>query len=122
MNPMILTESDREHLTEIRSTCRSIARRAAKLTQGRAAHLDGGLWFADFLWPLQHVGLMTYGLSKEFREATRDEIPWGFVALLQVITWVSEHHQNRLIEWDVVSKDLPKLTAFCDRWLETGKQ
>jgi hypothetical protein len=120
LTPFILNESDREYLTEIRRMCRSIARRAVKLTPERAPHLDGGIWFADFLWPMQHIGIMTYGLSKEFRDATRDEIPWGFVALLQVITWVCEHYQNRLIEWDVVSKDLPTLTAFCDRWLDTG--
>ncbi|MCL2301552.1 MAG: hypothetical protein FWC27_15535 [Firmicutes bacterium] len=122
MNPLVLDESDRELLTEIRTVCRGISCSAAKIKPKRIVLYDDGFWFESFLQPLERIGNLTCALSQEFREATRSVFPWGLVALLQTVTWVLNHYANRRIEWEIITKDLPLLTEFCDRWLETGTQ
>jgi len=122
LSQFILNDSDREHLTEIRKVCFDISCSAKQVKRKHIALWEDSLWHELFLCPLERIGNLACALSREFREATRSEFPWGFVALLQAIVWVLNHYPNRRIEWEIASKDLPLLMGFCDRWLETGTQ
>ena len=67
------------------------------------------------------IGELANGLSNEFREETKNSIPWGLIRGMR--NWVAHSYHNMDIDiiWDVISNNIPILAEFCDEMLEQSQ-
>lgn len=103
-----MTESDRIIIWNIRDLCTGIKRPPAG-EYDRTGYLQTRL--------LQ-IGLSVARLSDEFKDATRNEIKWGFVGALSGITDVLDDQTMR----EICECDIPVLQNFCERALEKHRE
>ena len=64
------------------------------------------------------IGELANGLSEEFREETRDMMPWGMIRGMR--NWIAHAYgeMDETIIWETATNDIPKLQAFCKQVME----
>ena len=64
------------------------------------------------------IGELANGLSEEFREETKGEMPWGMIRGMR--NWIAHAYaeMDEFIVWETATNDIPRLFAFCNRKIE----
>ncbi len=64
------------------------------------------------------IGELANGLSEEFREETKGEMPWGMIRGMR--NWLAHAYSimDESIIWETAVNDIPSLLRFCDTRLE----
>lgn len=63
------------------------------------------------------IGELSHHLSEEFRESTKQDVPWKDIYNMRNHFVHGYHQMDNGIIWDVAILDLPALKAFCDSQL-----
>ena len=64
------------------------------------------------------IGELANGLSDEFREETKGEMPWGMIRGMR--NWIAHAYaeMDESIIWETATNDIPGLLSFCNRIIE----
>lgn len=64
------------------------------------------------------IGELANGLSSEYREATKDQMPWGMIRGMR--NWIAHAYSEMDEEtiWETAIHDIPRLLSFCERELQ----
>ncbi|MDR0999201.1 MAG: DUF86 domain-containing protein [Clostridiales bacterium] len=63
---------------------------------------------------LMQIGELCGGLSPEFKEATKDKIPWGAIRGMRNFFAHNYISMDKSIIWDAATIDAPIILAFCE--------
>lgn len=68
------------------------------------------------------IGELVNGLSDEFREETKGQMPWGMIRGMR--NWIAHAYaqMDEAIIWETATNDIPKLRTFCENILQIGKE
>ena len=68
------------------------------------------------------IGELSNGLSEEFREETKAEMPWGMIRGMR--NWIAHAYaeMDESIIWETATNDIPKLRSFCDRVIRNAEE
>ena len=61
------------------------------------------------------IGELSNGLSHEFRDETKGEMPWGMIRGMR--NWIAHAYaeMDESIVWETASNDIPSLRDFCQK-------
>ena len=79
--------------------------------------------FADSVsMNILQIGELSHNLSQEFRESTKQEIPWRKVYDMRNHFAHGYHQMDDKIIWNVATFDIPVLKAFCEKQIKQSEQ
>lgn len=64
---------------------------------------------------------MANSLSEEFRNDTKDEMPWGMIRGMR--NWLAHAYAetDESIIWETAINDIPSLLIFCNKMIDLNK-
>ena len=68
---------------------------------------------------VMQIGELANGLTDEFRESTKDQMPWGMIRGMR--NWLAHSYAeiDDTVLCETVKNDLPKVLAFCQKQLNS---
>lgn len=68
------------------------------------------------------IGELANGLSAEFREETKEQMPWGMIRGMR--NWLAHAYaeMDESVIWETAVNDIPALLRFCETALEQDKE
>lgn len=75
-------------------------------------------YFNSIAMCILQIGELSNGLSEEYRESTKQYMPWGMIRGMR--NWLA-HAYNEIDEsviWETATNDIPKLMDFCKNELK----
>ena len=67
------------------------------------------------------IGELSGGLSEEFREATKGEMPWGLVRGLRNLLAHNYGNADEATVWETAKSDIPFLKQFCEKCVSASE-
>jgi len=71
---------------------------------------------------IMQIGELVGGLSDEFKDATRAQMPWGLMKGMRNHFAHGYATMDRNDIWETAIKDIPNLLSFCERVIEENIQ
>lgn len=103
-----------QRLLHIKRYCEDIAEFIDRFGNDFRTFTEDRAYFNAVAMSIMQIGELANGLSDEFRDETRERIPWGLVRGMR--NWIA-HSYNKVedeVIWDTILKDIPLLLKFCD--------
>jgi uncharacterized protein with HEPN domain len=67
---------------------------------------------------IMQIGEISSGLSEEFKEQTRSQVPWGLVKSMRNMFAHDYASMDKATVWETATEDIPTLLHFCERTIE----
>ena len=114
-----MTRGDWQRLLHIRSYCEDIEKFIARFGRDFDTFTTDRAYFSAVSMCILQIGELSNGLSDEFREATKDQLPWGMIRGMR--NWLAHSYAetDEKILWETACNDIPKVLAFCRQELDT---
>jgi len=71
---------------------------------------------------LLQIGELSTGLSEDFKDSTRAQIPWGLIRGMRNRFTHGYDSMEESYIWETATKDIPVLKEFCDRIISQEKE
>ena len=108
---------DLQRIEHIRDYCRDIEA-AVQKRRGSFEAFEQDLEFQYAIsFCLLQIGELVGGLSREFREATADRMPWGPIREMRNMVAHGYGSMSHEIIWETACTDIPHLRRYCDELL-----
>ncbi|WP_279010252.1 HepT-like ribonuclease domain-containing protein [Synergistes jonesii] len=116
-----MNNGDRQRLLHIRRYCQDIARFVERFGKDYTTFVEDRAYLGAVSMCVLQIGELANGLSDEFREETKDQMPWGMIRGMR--NWIAHAYaeMDEAIIWETAINDIPGLLHFCDSLLETGE-
>ena len=111
-----MQSNDAQRLRHIKRYCEDIADFVQRFGDYQHFVTDRAYQNAVSMCILQ-IGELSGGLTEEFRESTKAEVPWGLIKGMR--NWVAHAYaeMDTKIIWDTISGSIPLLLQFCNKML-----
>jgi uncharacterized protein with HEPN domain len=112
-----MKERDIQILEHVRDYCEEIAGTISRYGQ------DFDIFFADrdyyksISMSLMQIGELSNKLSDEFKDSTRNRMPWSFIKGMRNMFAHEYHEMSHDVIWEAACKDAPELAKFCEEVL-----
>ena len=115
-----MNSSDRQRLLHIRQYCRDIAGFLRRFGEDYAVFIQDRAYFNAVSMCILQIGELANGLSDEFREETKEQIPWGMIRGMR--NWLAHAYSemDEAIIWETAVNDIPGLLRFCETVLKSS--
>jgi uncharacterized protein with HEPN domain len=113
-----MKDSDLQRIAHIKAYCEDIAESVVRFGDSLDALVADKDYFKSVSMSILQIGELSCGLSDEFKDATREQIPWGLVRGMR------NHFAHRYAAmekadiWETAVRDIPNLLKFCDGILQ----
>lgn len=71
-------------------------------------------YYKSVLFTIIQIGIESTELSGEFKDSTRNQMPWGVISGLKDIYRYENKTLDKSSVWEIATIDMPKLLKFCD--------
>ena len=97
----------------IRTYCEDIAQFIDRFGMDYDTFTSDRAYFNAVAMCILQIGELANGLSDEFREGTKDKMPWGMIRGMR--NWLAHSYaeMDEKILWETACNDIPKVLAFC---------
>lgn len=112
-----MINGDQQRLKHIQIYCEDIASFIERFGKNYEVFISDRAYFNAVSMCILQIGELANGLSAEFREKTKDQMPWNVIRGMR--NWLA-HAYNEMEEtviWKTAINDIPSLALFCDRIL-----
>ena len=112
-----MKRSDRQRLLHIQRYCEDIAQFVARFGADYDTFTCDRAYYNAVAMCILQIGELANGLSEEFREATKTQMPWGMIRGMR--NWMAHAYaeMDESVVWETVQHDIPRLAAFCAQQL-----
>lgn len=113
-----MNHSDIQRLRHIRRYCEDIASFIERFGKNFETFTEDRAYSNAVSMCILQIGELANGLSDEFREETKEEMPWGMIRGMR--NWLA-HAYAQMDEstiWETATNDIPGLLAFCNRVID----
>lgn len=117
-----MDKRDKQLLIHIKSHCKDIDDFIKRFGDSFDTFIKDRAYYNSVCLSILQIGECANKLSEEYRESTKDSIPWGLIRGTR--NWVA-HGYNELDErtiWDTAKDDIPKLHEFCEAELSVSPE
>ncbi len=108
-----MTRGDWQRLLHMRTYCEDIAGFIERFGANFKSFSTDRAYFNAVSMCILQIGELANGLSDEFREETKDEMPWGMIRGMR--NWLAHSYAetDEKILWETACSDIPKVLKFC---------
>ena len=112
-----MNQRDRQRLEHILRHCRDVSDFIDRFGADYNVFIQDRAYYNAVAMCVMQVGELANGLSEEFREATKDQMPWGMIRGMR--NWLAHSYTeiDDMVLWETAKNDLPKVFAFCEKQL-----
>ena len=112
-----MTRGDWQRLLHIRTYCEDVEKFIERFGRNFDTFTADRAYFNAVAMCILQIGELSNGLSDEFRDATKDLLPWGMIRGMR--NWLAHSYAetDERILWETACNDIPKVLAFCEREL-----
>ena len=113
-----MNKGDWQRLLHIRVYCEDIKRFIDRFGENYDVFTQDRAYFNAVSMCILQIGELANGLSEEFREQTKNEMPWGMIRGMR--NWLTHAYAetDESIIWETAVNDIPQLLAFCNNYIE----
>ena len=110
-----MNRGDWQRLLHMRTYCEDIAKFIDRFSDDFQIFTADRAYFNAVSMCILQIGELANGLSDEFREETKSEMPWGMIRGMR--NWLAHSYAetDEKILWETARNDIPKVRAFCER-------
>ena len=110
-----MNKSDWQRLLHIKTYCEDIAGFIDRFGKDFDKFINDRAYFNAVSMCVLQIGELANGLSEEFREQTKDEMPWGMIRGMR--NWLTHAYAetDESIIWETAVNDIPQLLDFCNK-------
>ena len=110
-----MINSDIQRLRHICRYCEDIAEFIERFGRNYETFTEDRAYSNAVSMCVLQIGELANGLSDEFREATKEEMPWGMIRGMR--NWIAHAYaeMDESVIWETATNDIPMLLAFCNR-------
>ena len=115
-----MNNTDRQRLAHIRTYCRDIAGFIERFGNAFEIFIEDRAYINAVSMCILQIGELANGLSAEFRDETKADIPWDMVRGMR--NWIAHGYgeMDEKIIWETATNDIPYVLSFCNKILKTG--
>ncbi len=108
-----MTRGDWQRLLHIQTYCNDIAKFIGRFGPDYNIFIQDRAYFSAVSMCILQIGELANGLSEEFREQTKAEMPWGMIRGMR--NWLAHAYAqtDENVIWETATNDIPKLEKFC---------
>ena len=108
-----MNKGDLQRLLHIKTYCEDIADFINRFGKDYDKFISDRAYFSAVSMCILQIGELANGLSEEFREQTKDEMPWGMIRGMR--NWLAHAYaeMDESIIWETANNDIPRLLNFC---------
>lgn len=113
-----MNSTDRQRVSHIRIYCLDIDGFIKRFGRDYATFIQDKAYFNAVCMCIVQIGELANGLSEEFREETKSQMPWGMIRGMR--NWLAHSYAetDERILWETATNDIPGLLLFCETILE----
>ncbi|MDR0937297.1 MAG: DUF86 domain-containing protein [Oscillospiraceae bacterium] len=112
-----MDNADRGILQFIRKYCENIAEYIQRFGDDYAIFIVDSAYFDAVSMCIYQTGELSTGLSTEFKELTKDQIPWQKIKGMRNIFAHKYKSMKKDEVWTTATISIPELLAFCNEQL-----
>ena len=112
-----MNKGDWQRLLHIRVYCEDIEKFINRFGKDFEVFINDRAYFNAVSMCVLQIGELANGLSEEFREETKNDMPWGMIRGMR--NWLTHAYAetDESIIWETAVNDIPQLLEFCNRLL-----
>lgn len=117
-----MNRGDKQRLLHIRTYCRDIAGFVDRFGKDYSIFTQDKAYENAVSMCVLQIGELANGLSVEFREETKGEMPWGMIRGMR--NWLAHAYaeMDESVIWETAINDIPLLLQFCEKMLEEDRK
>ncbi len=110
-----MNKTDIQRLMHIKTHCDDIAGFIERFGNDYNVFITDRAYFNAVAMCILQIGELANGLSEEFRNETKDMMPWGMIRGMR--NWLAHAYAetDESIIWETALNDIPSLSAFCEK-------
>lgn len=108
-----MNRGDWQRLLHMRVYCEDIAAFIQRFGADYDTFISDRAYFNAVSMCILQIGELANGLSDEFREETKEQMPWGMIRGMR--NWLAHSYAetDERILWETACNDIPKVLDFC---------
>ena len=113
-----MNNGDRQRLLHIQRYCQDIAGFIERFGNDYQTFIQDRAYSNAVSLCVLQIGELANGLSVEFREETKGEMPWGMIRGMR--NWIAHAYaeMDESVIWETAINDIPGLARFCEKALQ----
>lgn len=110
-----MNHGDLQRLEHIRVYCEDIFQFMDRFGRSYETFITDRAYFNAVSMCILQIGELANGLSDDFRNLTKGEIPWSMIRGMR--NWLAHAYTavDERVMWDTIENDIPVLREFCRR-------
>ena len=112
-----MNRGDQQRLLHIQRYCQDVAEFLDRFGKDYNIFIADRAYFNAVSMCILQIGEMANSLSPEFREETKEQMPWGMIRGMR--NWLAHAYteMDENIIWETAINDIPQLLSFCKKML-----
>lgn len=117
-----MNNKDLHRLTHIIEHAEDLGSFLSQIDKNFTFYMDNPLYFNAINMSIAQIGELANGLTEEFRDATKSEIPWNSIRRMRNVLVHEYADVDAEQVWETAQNDIPILADFCKRILEQAEK
>ena len=109
-----MSSSDLDRIKHIQRYCKDIANAVARFGDSFDVFSNDIDFYNSVSMSIMQIGELVGGLSDEFKDATRSQMPWGLMKGMRNHFAHGYAIMDKSDIWETAVKDIPSLLSFCN--------
>jgi uncharacterized protein with HEPN domain len=110
-----MKSSDFQRIWHMKRYAEGIAGTIARFGRDFAVFSTDSDYYDSVSMKLMQIGELSSGLTPEFKEETKDKLPWGAIRGMRNFFAHNYIAMDKSIIWDAAAVDTPIVLAFCEQ-------
>ena len=117
-----MDKSDLERVKHMKRYCVDIAATVARFGNSFESFIADIDFFNSVSMSIMQIGELSVGLSDEFKDSTREQMPWGMMKGMKNRFAHVYATMDKDDIWETATRDIPVLLRFCERVIEKAQR
>ncbi|MDR1193491.1 MAG: DUF86 domain-containing protein [Peptococcaceae bacterium] len=113
-------KGDLERISHIKRYCDDIAAAIKRFGDSFEVFAGDMDFYNSVSMSIMQIGELSGGLSDEFRDATRTQMPWGLIRGMRNHLAHTYATMDKRDIWETATEDIPNLSLFCEKVIENN--
>jgi len=110
-----MVKGDLDRIRHMRQYCLDISKTVKRCSNSFEIFLEDTDFYNSISMSIMQIGELVGSLSDEFRDSTRNEMPWGMIRGMRNHFAHGYATMDKSEIWETATKDIPNLLSFCER-------
>ncbi|MCL2158409.1 MAG: DUF86 domain-containing protein [Oscillospiraceae bacterium] len=113
-----MDKGDLDRIKHMKRYCEDIAGTIGRFGDSFEVFSNDIDYYNSISMEIMQIGELASGLSDEFKEATRTQMPWGLIKGMRNHFAHGYATMDKSDVWETATKDIPNLMSFCEKIIE----